>query len=110
METEKELNLALLDYKSGKLMLSGQIRQLIIVRKGGAVELRESGDSPAKPDMDDKLANFDVEASVQLQPGDGVVLYTQRHYQCGKYRGGAIRVGAIMRVGQPSLGATRRGH
>lgn len=77
MQTDKNLNLALLDYKSGKLLLSGQIQQLIVVRKGGEVELHGTTDSNAQPDLDDNLANFEVEASVQLQPGDGVVLYTQ---------------------------------
>jgi len=77
MQTDKNLNLALLDYKSGKLMLSGQIQQLIVVRKDGQVELHTAPNSSTQPDLTDNLANFAVEASVQLQPGDGVVLYTQ---------------------------------
>jgi sigma-B regulation protein RsbU (phosphoserine phosphatase) len=77
MQTDKKLNLALLDYKSGKLLLSGQIRRLIVVRQGGEIELLDTPDSSAQPNPDDNLANFAVAASVQLQPGDGVVLYTQ---------------------------------
>jgi sigma-B regulation protein RsbU (phosphoserine phosphatase) len=74
MRTERRLSLALLDYKSGKLTLSGQHEQLIIVRRDGRTETLERLN--AAPDAANELANFVAAASVQLQPGDGVVLYT----------------------------------
>ena len=74
MRADRSLNLALLDYKSGRLTLSGQHNQLIVVRQGGKIETLEKLDNP--PGADNYLANFIARASVQLQPGDGVVLYT----------------------------------
>jgi sigma-B regulation protein RsbU (phosphoserine phosphatase) len=74
MRADRSLNLALLDYKSGRLTLSGQHDQLIVVRQGGKIETLEKLNNP--PNANSDLANFIARASVQLQPGDGVALYT----------------------------------
>jgi sigma-B regulation protein RsbU (phosphoserine phosphatase) len=64
-----------LDYQSGQLRLSGQHKAVLIVRQGGQVELFDPDNAPPF-DFEDNLANFPTQASVRLQPGDGVVLYT----------------------------------
>jgi serine phosphatase RsbU (regulator of sigma subunit) len=75
MHTERSLNLALLDYKSGHLILSGHHQQLMIVRRNGRIEMLHPTDAPP-PNPSNHLANFAAQTTVQLQPGDGVVLYT----------------------------------
>lgn len=76
MQAEKNLSLALLDYRSGQLRLSGQHKEVLIVRREGQVELLDPNDTTASLDFEDNLANFATQTSVQLQPGDGAVLYT----------------------------------
>jgi serine phosphatase RsbU (regulator of sigma subunit) len=75
MQTERSLNLALLDYKSGHLILSGHHQQLMIVRRDGRVKMLEPA-GPSLPNPSAHLANFVAQTTVQLQPGDGVILYT----------------------------------
>jgi serine phosphatase RsbU (regulator of sigma subunit) len=75
MQSEKNLSLALLDYQSGQLRLSGQHKSALIVRREGQVELLDPA-NVAPLDFEDNLANFATQTSVQLQPGDGAVLYT----------------------------------
>ncbi len=75
MQSERSLNLALLDYKSGHLILSGHHQQLMIMRQDGRIETLDPTDSPP-PNPRDHLVNLVAQTSVQLQPGDGVVLYT----------------------------------
>jgi serine phosphatase RsbU (regulator of sigma subunit) len=75
MQAEKNLSLALLDYQSGQLRLSGQHKSVLIVRREGQVELLDPGNA-APLEFEDNLANFATQSSVQLQPGDGAVLYT----------------------------------
>jgi serine phosphatase RsbU (regulator of sigma subunit) len=75
MQTEKNLSLALLDYQSGQLRLSGPHKSALIVRREGQVESLDPGNA-VPLDFEDKLANFATQSLVQLQPGDGAVLYT----------------------------------
>jgi serine phosphatase RsbU (regulator of sigma subunit) len=76
MQAENNLSLALLDYQSGQLRLSGQHKEVLIVRQDGRVELLAPTDETDPLDFEDNLANFATQALVQLQPGDGAVLYT----------------------------------
>lgn len=88
MRSERSLSLALLDYKSGRLTLSGQHNQLIVVRQNGQIEPLDNPNAATPPDSGQNMANFMAEASVQLVPGDGVVLYThgiiQAHNSAGE--------------------------
>jgi sigma-B regulation protein RsbU (phosphoserine phosphatase) len=76
MQAENNLSLALLDYQSGQLRLSGQHKEVLIVRRDGQVELFDPADRVTQLNFEDNLANFTTQAMVQLQPGDGAVLYT----------------------------------
>ncbi|MCP4104225.1 MAG: PP2C family protein-serine/threonine phosphatase, partial [Desulfobacteraceae bacterium] len=76
MKADKSLTLALLDYKDGQLRLSGQHEYMIVVRKGGQVELVDTIDLGFPIALDDNIINFVNEATVTLKTGDGVVLYT----------------------------------
>ena len=94
METNKSLTLALLDYTpltsplklggsegeaekaAGQLIVSGQHEEMIVVRKGGQVELIDTFDLGFPIGLDDDIADFIDQQVVLLEPGDGVVLYT----------------------------------
>ena len=76
MDADKSLTLCLLDYASGEVKLSGQHEDLIVVRRGGAVELVDTMDLGFPIGLDDDIADFIGQTTIQLAPGDGVVLYT----------------------------------
>lgn len=82
MQADKSLTLILLDYTPpvnggpGQVRFSGQHEELIVVRQGGAVELVDTLDLGFPIGLDDDIADFVAERTIQLQPGDGLVLYT----------------------------------
>ncbi|MEY3867909.1 MAG: hypothetical protein RLZZ338_1800, partial [Cyanobacteriota bacterium] len=76
MNTDKSMTLALLDYSQGKLQLSGQHEDVIIVRANGAVELLDTVDLGFPIALIDDISDFVSSTQVQLNSGDVVVLYT----------------------------------
>jgi len=76
IKTDKNLTLCLLDYQSGELKLSGQHEEMIVVRQDGQVELIDTIDLGFPIGLDDDIADLINQTTVQLQSGDGVVLYT----------------------------------
>ena len=77
MQANKSLSLSLLDYHpSGHMRLSGQHEELIIVRQGGQVELIDTMDLGFPIGLDDDITDFVDQALIKLEPGDGIVLYT----------------------------------
>ena len=76
METNKSLTLSLLDYKNKQLTVSGQHEDLIVVRKDGQIELIDTFDLGFPIGLDDDISDFVAYQTIPLQPGDGVVLYT----------------------------------
>ncbi len=77
MQANKSLSLSLLDYHpSGDIRLSGQHEELIVIRKDGEIELIDTMDLGFPIGLDDDISDFVNEVFIKLQPGDGVVLYT----------------------------------
>jgi len=76
IKTDKNLTLCLLDYQSGTLKLSGQHEEMIVVRRNGKVELVDTINLGFPIGLDDDIADFIDQTTVQLASGDGVVLYT----------------------------------
>jgi serine phosphatase RsbU (regulator of sigma subunit)/putative methionine-R-sulfoxide reductase with GAF domain len=76
MQVNKSMTLALLDYEIGQMRVSGQHEQVIVVRKGGQVELKDTLDLGLPLGLVSGVAEFVEEMSIDLQPGDGVVLYS----------------------------------
>ncbi len=76
MGSDKNLTLALLDYHAGELQVTGQHEQILVVRKDGSSEWLDTCDLGfmvgMEPEIDDML---DI-AKIHLEPGDGIVLYT----------------------------------
>lgn len=76
MQIDKNLTLSMLDYHKGHLRLSGQHEEMILVREGGKIELIDTIDLGFPIGIEDNIAHFINEATASLQPGDGIVLYT----------------------------------
>jgi serine phosphatase RsbU (regulator of sigma subunit) len=76
MGSDKNLTLLLLDYIAGEIKLSGQHEELIVVRQGGAVERIDTIDLGFPIGLYDEITDFIDQTTVAIQPGDGVVLYT----------------------------------
>jgi len=75
MDSDKTLSLTLLDYQNGRLSLSGQHEEVIIVR-GGIVEQIETMDLGFPIGLEADIADFVSQVHLDLNPGDVVVLYT----------------------------------
>lgn len=76
MGSDKNLTLCLLDYDDGEVKVSGQHEQVIVLRRDGAVEWVDTVDLGFPIGLEHEIAGFVAQATLQLQPGDGVVLYT----------------------------------
>ncbi len=76
MQADKSLTLARLNYQSGQVRLSGQHEEMLILRKGGKLERVDTIDLGFPIGLDKNIADFIAEVNVFLEPGDGVVLFT----------------------------------
>ena len=78
MRVDKSMSLTLLDYQLGqrKLNASGQHEQMILVRQGGRAEVIDTLDLGFPLGLESEITRFVGEISIDLQPGDGIVLYS----------------------------------
>jgi NO-binding membrane sensor protein with MHYT domain len=76
MNSEKSLTLAILNYSEGWVSISGQHEETLIVRNGGQVERMDTMDLGFPLALHDDIAEFISHISIELQLGDGIVLYT----------------------------------
>lgn len=80
MRSGKNMTLSLLDYEplanSGRLRLSGQHEELIIVRSNGEIEQIDTLDLGFPLGLEFDISGFIAQAEVELHPGDLAVLYT----------------------------------
>jgi serine phosphatase RsbU (regulator of sigma subunit) len=76
MNSEKSLTLAILNYSEGWVSISGQHEETLILRNGGQVERIDTMDLGFPIALDDDIAEFISHISLELQLGDGIVLYT----------------------------------
>jgi serine phosphatase RsbU (regulator of sigma subunit) len=76
MNSEKSLTLAILNYSEGWVSISGQHEETLIVRNGGQVERIDTMDLGLPIALHDDIAEFISHISLELQLGDGIVLYT----------------------------------
>ncbi|MFQ3613457.1 MAG: transporter substrate-binding protein [Cyanobacteriota bacterium] len=76
MRTDKNLSLSLLDYHSGQLKLSGQHEELILVRANGQIQRVDTIDLGFPIGLEADISAFVDQHEFFLEPGDGVVLYT----------------------------------
>jgi serine phosphatase RsbU (regulator of sigma subunit) len=76
MNSDKSLTLAILNYSQGWVSISGQHEETLIVRNGGQVERMDTMDLGLPIALHDDIAEFISHISIELQLGDGIVLYT----------------------------------
>lgn len=76
MGSDKNLTLCLLDYAAGEIKLSGQHEHMIVVRRDGALEIHDTLDLGFPIGLEPDIDEFIGQTIVQLQAGDGIVLYT----------------------------------
>ena len=76
MNSEQNLTLAILNYSEGRVSISGQHEETLVVRAGGHIERIDTMDLGLPIGLDDDIADFIDHTTVELAPGDGVVVYT----------------------------------
>ncbi len=76
MDSDKNLTLAILNYSERKMSLSGQHEEAIVVRSSGEIECIDTIDLGLPIGLDDEISDFVDQMVIELQPGDGIVLYT----------------------------------
>jgi serine phosphatase RsbU (regulator of sigma subunit) len=76
MNSDKSLTLGILNYVEGKLSISGQHEEAIVVRNSGHIEMIDTMDLGFPIGLDGDIADFIDQRLIELEPGDGIVLYT----------------------------------
>jgi len=89
MRVDKSLTLLLLDYRQqhdrrenatdtniGRVTLSGQHEEVLVVRSSGEVERIDTMDLGFPLGLEASIEMFVAERTIVLEPGDGIVLYT----------------------------------
>lgn len=92
MQTDRNLSLSLLDYAAndesgGRVRLSGQHEEMIIIRKDGTSEIIDTIDLGFPIGLDGNITDFLDHRTLDLEPGDGVVLYTDGITEAENTRG-----------------------
>ena len=85
MGSDKNLTLALLDYQEGRVQLSGQHEEMIVVRGNGELERIDTIDLGFPIGLEADIGSFVAEAKVQLDAGDVLVLYTDGIVEAESY-------------------------
>ncbi|MGB0560310.1 MAG: SpoIIE family protein phosphatase [Spirulinaceae cyanobacterium] len=76
MNSDKNLTLVILSYQAGQVRITGQHEEILVVRAGGAIERLDTMDLGLPIGLDTEITEFIDDTTVELQPGDGLVLYT----------------------------------
>ncbi len=76
MNADKNLSLAILYCQQGKIRLTGQHEEIIVVRKGGNIECINTMDLGFPIGLVDDISSFIDDTYINLDQGDGLVLYT----------------------------------
>ncbi|MBN2004019.1 MAG: SpoIIE family protein phosphatase [Anaerolineae bacterium] len=76
MQVDKTLTLTFVQYQDRQLRIVGQHEDLLLVRQGGYVERIDTLDLGFPLGLESEIEKFVNQATVMLEPGDGIVLYT----------------------------------
>jgi sigma-B regulation protein RsbU (phosphoserine phosphatase) len=76
MNSEKNLTLAILTYAEGKISISGQHEETIVVRKGGATERINTINLGFPIGLEAEISDFIDHTILDLNEDDGIVLYS----------------------------------
>ncbi len=113
MRTDKNLSLALLDYADGVLRITGQHEEVLVVRGTGKIERIDTIDLGFPVGLEMDISDFITQAEVELNPGDGVVLYTdgipEAENMAGEFYGMDRLCEVVSQYWQESAEAIREG-
>ncbi|MBN2004024.1 MAG: SpoIIE family protein phosphatase [Anaerolineae bacterium] len=76
MNVDKTLTFSLVKYQEGELKIVGQHEELLVVRQGGCVERVDTFRLGFPLGLEADIASFLAEATVSLNDGESLVLYT----------------------------------
>lgn len=76
MSSYRNLSLALIDYADGKLYISGQHEEVIVVRADATIERIDTLDLGYPVGLVEDISEFIAQHQIDLGVGDGIVLYT----------------------------------
>ena len=76
IHSDKNLTLSLMDYSDGKLKLTGQHEEVIVVRKDGRLERIDTTDFGIPVGMDEDILEFLSNTEISMDSGDVAVLFT----------------------------------
>lgn len=76
MNTDKNLTLAVLNYSQGQVSISGQHEEILVVRADASIERVDTMDLGLPIGLDEDITEFIAQISVELNSGDGIVVYT----------------------------------
>ncbi len=76
MDSDKSLTLAIVNYADGQVSISGQHEETLVVRADGSIERINTIDLGFPIGLDNPITDFVGQVKVELNPGDGIVLYT----------------------------------
>ncbi|MEI6445423.1 MAG: SpoIIE family protein phosphatase [Nostocales cyanobacterium ELA583] len=76
MNSEKNLTLVVLTYSEGKVSISGQHEETIIIRNGGQTERINTMNLGFPIGLEEEIIDFIDHTTIELNTGDGIVLYT----------------------------------
>ncbi len=76
MRLDRNLTFCLLEYRQGMFSLFGQHEEVLVVRRNGEIEPISTQDLGFPIGMIEDIGAFINTTTIALQPGDGIVLYT----------------------------------
>jgi serine phosphatase RsbU (regulator of sigma subunit)/sensor domain CHASE-containing protein len=76
MKSDKILTLSILNYCQGKMTITGQHEEIIVVRDRGSVEIINTGDLGFPIGLCPDISDWIDSMMIELYSGDGIVLYT----------------------------------
>lgn len=76
MGVDRNLSLAILNYAQGHLHITGQHEEVLLLRADGTLQQLDTMDLGMTVGLVDDISDFLAPLTIELQVGDGVVLYT----------------------------------
>ena len=100
MQTDRNLTLSLLDYQrdgeaTGELRLSGQHEEVVVIRNNLDFEIIETDNLGFPIGLDDQVGHLFDYTTLELQDGDGVVLFTDGITEAEKADGEHFGLGRL---------------
>ena len=96
----KHLSLAFLDYADGKVTISGQHEEVIVIRRDGTVSRLDTMDLGFPIGLEENIGEFVSSVDVALQRGRHDRAVHRRHHRGGERERRTLRHGAADRVGR----------